>query len=61
MAADAVNLIPEPRGRRHLGDEELIAFWRDGREPGRRHRSFGEISPHLFFEPGRVQCSQNCV
>ena len=31
-----VNIIPEPRSRRQLGDEGLIVFWRDGREPGRR-------------------------
>jgi len=31
-----VNIIPEPRSRRQLGDEGLVVFWRDGREPGRR-------------------------
>jgi hypothetical protein len=32
----AVNIIPEPRSRRQLGEEGLIVFWRDGREPERR-------------------------
>jgi hypothetical protein len=36
MAADPVNIIPEPRSPRQLGDEGLVVFWRDGREPGRR-------------------------
>jgi hypothetical protein len=36
MVANAVNIIPEPRSLRQLGDEGLVVFWRDGREPGRR-------------------------
>jgi hypothetical protein len=36
MAADAVNMIPEPRSPRQLGDKGLIVFWRDDREPGER-------------------------
>lgn len=36
MATEAVNLVLEPRSPRQLGEEGLVVFWRDGREPGRR-------------------------
>ena len=36
MATEAVNLVLEPRSPRQLGEEGLIVFWRDGRDPGRR-------------------------
>jgi hypothetical protein len=36
MAIEAVSLILEPNSPRQLGEEGLLVFWRDGREPGRR-------------------------
>lgn len=33
---EAVNIVTEPRSPRQLGEEGLVVFWRDGREPGRR-------------------------
>ncbi len=36
MAAEAVNIILDPRSPRQLGEEGLLVFWRDGREPGLR-------------------------
>jgi len=36
MVAEAVNIILDPRSRRQLGEEGLVVFWRDGREPEQR-------------------------
>ena len=35
-APSGVNMSLEPSTRRQLGEEGLVVFWRDGREPGQR-------------------------
>ena len=36
MVDEAVRMVLEPSSRRQLGEDGLVVFWRDGREPGRR-------------------------
>jgi hypothetical protein len=36
MVDEAVSMTLEPESRRQLGEEGLVVFWRDGREPGLR-------------------------